>query len=768
MSKRLLVGHAEYLEAPDYERFTTFPQAAIDAVVGDVVGYPAHWAGFTVARRSAQEVTISAGRFYNGGIVYEADSVQTLNLTSAIPVNASDERWIALILRGGTRTHQEERAFETSEDPAISEPVSIPTPKIEMRECETIVQLGQPTPAPAVPPGVAETDACIAYVRITTQGVQDIQPGERWRAKSLFEVEGRVERLEVRLDATLARTEVLETGMTNANAAIDELRRGQIRPEVFRQVRRDVAAIRRQVDVPEGARSDWYDPGLLYDYWGATHASWLARIDEGVQFPYTQRSQTRLEVRSEGDPRLSFSRRRMVPAWNKVKRIANEGGGSTRLISQEQHTEIKAYKRSVSRTRTDYGPTVNVCENAAEWARFAPFLHAGQRFTKDDEEFEVIGFVQDGWPNGPPGHNIYAVRSVKKTEWSETYWEYLPIEIGLNGSVYGQTFLVDQPLICPSIELEFASIGTGGAVHVFICNMDETGAPIIYDILAEAKLEQPDLSIGWNEFVCDLTYFEPGKRYAWFAVTTGNHQLRGTDGNAYTGGTSFRFTDGAWAQGDLDFDFNFRVNGCRFINTRTVVDFKSMTLPGGMTEFSLLYPSWTPEGTAISWEVQPVFGGEDQPWRRVSPFGGANALVGLPAMVNLRATMLATNDLAPMIELSADAVSTTGRVGDRFLAPSERIDLGITTDRIETLTVVDDFNPAIHTFTPRIMVNDGPTLVAPTNSITAIDQDRPSRRTITSFYDVPAGTRYVRNAPGGTTTNVVDVFFIQNTALFAL
>jgi len=765
MSKRVLVGEAEFMEPADYERFTAYPQDATDDLVEDAVAYPAHWSGYTVARRSAQEVEVSPGRYFEGRTVYGADAAIRINLTTFLPLAASDERWVALIARGRVVELKEDRAFDTSTDPETQIPVDQPFAAVEAREAYITVQQGVAAPSPALKPTIAATDACIAFVRLTTQGVQDIEPGEGWRAKTLFEVEGRVTVLEVRFGQIIARTEVLETGMSNANAAIDELRRGMIRPEIMREVRRDVAAMRRQLNVPEGARSSYYDPGLVLDQWDTKHARWLARVDEGIQMPFAQSREARLQVKNEDDPRIMFVGRRMVPAFDKVKRIFNEGGKSTRLISQVTHTEIEAIQRSVSRTSTSYGPTINFCANQAEWSRFVPAAQAGANFAKDGETFQGLG-KNEAASFGP--HQVYQARSVKVQSWTETYWEYVPKTVGLNGSVYGQTFLVDQPLISPSVELEFAKVGTDGAVHVIFCATDETGAPVIDDIIATAKLEARDIKVGWNEFVADLTYFDPGKRYGWYAVTTGNHTLYGTDANAFSGGTSFRFTDGAWAQGDLTFDFNFRLNGCRFRNTRTVVDFQSMSLPGGMTQFSLLHPDWKPEGTALAWEIQPDFGGALPPWVKLDPAVGAdNPLAGLPPTVNLRLTMLATQDLAPMIELSEVAVYEAARVRAEFRAVSKRLDFGLSTNTIQTLDVVDDFNPAVHTFEPRIIVNEGAALVAPSVVTQRVDPDKPARREFLATYAVTNATS-ARLCPGGSTTNVVDVFFGQNTALFAL
>ena len=120
------------------------------------------------------------------------------------------------------------------------------------------------------------------------------------------------------------------------------------------------------------------------------------------------------------------------------------------------------------------------------------------------------------------------------------------------------------------------------------------------------------------------------------------------------------------------------------------------------------------------------------------------------------------------IELSDVAVYQASRVRNEFRAPSVSLNLGLTTGTIQTLTVLDDFDPEVHVFNPRILAGSSMSLTAPDISTVTVDPDRPSRRSILSTYTVPAGTSVVRSVPTGTTSNIVNVFFIQNTALFAL
>jgi hypothetical protein len=315
-----------------------------------------------------------------------------------------------------------------------------------------------------------------------------------------------------------------------------------------------------------------------------------------------------------------------------------------------------------------------------------------------------------------------------------------------------------------SIELDFSKLDTDGILHMFLSETDSTGAPVFDKVLAYVDRDPKTMAAGYNKFTLPPSYLPAGKRYAWYVVTTGNHQLRGTDGSKFTAGTSFHATDGSWAQGDLLFDFNMRINGARFANARTVIPFKPMTLDNGM------YPNFLPPGTAIAWEIRPDGLTE---WSRLptpddlAPLDLPNPLNGLPALVELRCTILATADLAPMIELSADAQIRTGRVRADMRAVTKRIVLGLTTTQIQTLIALGDFDPVVHTFSPRIMVNDGPALIAPDTSTTTVDAVT-GRRLVLSIYTVPSGTSVVRAAPGTTTNNVVDVPYLENVSLFAI
>lgn len=752
---RVSFADAEIADHGDFESIGLYAQEATDQVWLDAIGYPAHWAAFTVSQKSAQEVTVSTGRYVAGEIVYEQADPVDLNLQLQIPAAASDQRWIAILLRGEEVVETENRPFETSEDPETSVIVQRTTPKTVRRRVSMIVQAGEANPVPSKPI-VAPTDACIAYVLLTSAGIDAIEPGNDSRVKTLYEVEGRVTALEVDLSGLFLRTETIETQIVNIWGKLGEIPR----PVIIRQMQRDIGAARLKVDLPDEARAYAFDQGLVMDQWDNTHVDWLARIEEGVRFGFAATLQARLEVQAEDDPKIAFRGRRMIPAFDEVTRIANTSLDGTLNISQLVHTQTTLVRKEVSRIRMTYGPTQWACENQAGWAGLGGDARAGQMLNVGGETFEVV--YRDF--NHGPGHQTYGVRQIRYEIYAEPYWEYVTEDIGVNGSIYAQTFLVAQPMQMTSVDLAFARIGVDGDVHVFIVETTKSGAPKFDAVLAQGILPHASLAVGWNKCELPITLLESGKRYAIMTVTTGAHALYVSAANKYTGGTQFITTDGAFAQGSTETDFCFRVNAARYRSPRTVIPMQALNLADGMTQIDMLYAGWVPGGCELGWEIRPA--GTDTWFELDDGDPATNPLVGLPASVELRMVMMGTADLQPMIQLDDKAVSRVSRNRPNMVGVSDSFEFGLSTTSIVTQYTVDAFDPAHHTFTPAIMV--GGATVLPSTTEVSVDALKPSRRTYLSTYTLGAAATAARMRVAATTDNVVTVPFVQDVFISAL
>ncbi len=753
--QRTSFADAEIADYADFDAIGQQAQDATDQLWHDAIGYPAHWAAFTVAKKSAQEITVSAGRYVAGQIVYEHEAPKDMNLQIHIPVAASDQRWVAILLRGKEVIDTATRPFETSDDPETSVIVNRTTPKTIRRVVELIVQPGEANPVPAKPV-VDSTDACIAFVLLKSTGIDAIEPGNGDRVKTLFEVEGRVAALEVDLDGLFMRTETIETQIVNITAKLTEIPRR----EVIRQMQRDIGAARLKVDLPDEARAYVFDDGLILDRWDMTHVDWLARIEEGVRFGFAAEAQARLEVQAEDDPKIYFRGRRMVPAFDEVTRIANTSLDATLNISQLVHTETTLVRKEASRVRLTYGPTMGACENAAGWAGLGGDSRVGQMLNVGGETFEVV-YVGG---NFGPGHQTYGVRQLRYEIYSEPYWEYVTEEVGINGSVCAQSFLVAQPMQVTSLDLSFARVGIDGDVHVFVVETTTGGVPRFDAVLAQGMLKHAELTVGWNKVELPITLLESGKRYAFVTFTTGAHALHISGSNKYTGGTQFLTTDGAFAQGSTETDICFRLNAARYRSPRTVIPMQALNLADGMTQIDMLFAGWVPGGCSLGWEIRPS---GSTVWTELDDGDPTtNPLVGLPASVELRMVMMGTADLQPMIQLDQKAVSRVARNRNSMRAVTKSFPFGFATTSIQTQYTLDSFDPDRHTFTPAIMV--GNTVVNPNTTEITIDPQRPARRTYLSTYTLGAAANAARMRPAATTDNVASVPFVQDAFIAAL
>lgn len=452
MRETVLFADAEQADERDFDAIGALGRISLDAIVGEAIGYPNHWAGFTVAIASAQEITIAPGSYYEASEVFGLDESLTRNLQTYFPFTPGDEKFVAILARGNTETLQEERSFDTSNDPETQQIVQITTPKRSKRVVEFTVQQGISAPPPALRPDVADTNCAICFVRLTTAGVQEVLPTNDSRVKSLYEVDGRLTALELRVSDLFQRIEDIETVVANLAGQITDIPR----PDIIRQMQRDNAQTRRVLLLPDEARAYWYDAGLLYDEWDVDHAEWSARVFEGIYPAYQSQRDDQMALNNVANPDVRTRQTVLMPDHEDVIRLEVDGSNGAKDISQKKHTEITSVKRTVTRYRTAYGPSRLVCENAAEWAS-AQGRQAGATFNKGGETFQVQNIANR---DHGVGHYHLRVRSLQTYSYQQTYWDEIVETFGINGSVYGQTWLNSQPMVMTSLALKFTRVGT--------------------------------------------------------------------------------------------------------------------------------------------------------------------------------------------------------------------------------------------------------------------------------------------------------------------
>jgi hypothetical protein len=762
MTTVTIFAEAEQALPEDFDAIGFNARRGDENLVGGAIGYPSHWADFTVSTPSNPVIRISQGRYFVDAIVYDLQEPADINLQVHLPLTG-DNRYVAIIARGVSETVSAERTIETDAD--TEELVAQQIAKSDIRTVDFVVQQGLPSPTP-LKPQIAANDACVCFVLLSPTGIVAIESSEAHRVKTLYEVEGRVVVLEGQMRAIFARTTTIETDLANLANQIKTIPR----PEIVRQLQRDTAATRRLINLPDEARGYFYDPGLFLTEWDTAHADWLARVHEGIRLSFANERDEQLSIVNEDAQDIRLYGDLLMPAWTEQLRVEVDGTGSFRNISQQVHTITNAVRREVSMSSVSYGPTINICENTAEYASVGD-TSVGATFAVAGETFVNLGYTtQDqfaagaAWNSDPAsaGHKNYAVAEVSYSSWTQVYWDYITETFSVNGSVYGQTFLNSQPMIATSFDLRFTRIGTDGAVHLMLTEVSVTGTPLLDKVIARSTVQHADLAVGWVKFEFRPSLLESGKRYAFITETTGNHAIATVADNKFAQGSLFYSTDGAWFQGSTDEDFAFRLNAAKFTSTRTVVDFDSLTLENGMTQLRLRYEGWEAAGTSLVWEIKPSGIPE---WKRLIPYGEDNPLVGLPASTLLRAVFIGTTDLMPALQLNNRARGITQRHRPDGKAISKVQNFGFSTTEIQIETVVDAFDPARHSLANKVVI--GSTVYTPTATTEIEDFTKPSRRTFLSTFTVPATTS-CRVRVDYTTDNVVICPFIQNIARYAI
>ncbi len=761
MTKRKIFNVNEKIASEDLTAIGLHSNETTGNIVGDAIGYPHHYATVTVSQQSATTAVINPGRLFIYDKLYDLDEAFSIDLTPRLPLVLGDTVWVALLLRGEPAMDTAQRTVRTNVDTGTTDLQTVNKTERLTVTCVDQVGIAGPTP---IKPTVATNECVVAWLLLAQTGIQLIEMEPKNRVKTLYEVEGRVVILEARMDAIEQVAATLRTDLS----AISAKQREAVRPEIFNQMRLDVSAVKRALRIFENdPRAYFYDSALLPTKWDTPNSLWMARIKEGVRFAFANYRDSQLALYNPANPDVRITEGLMLPKWTEETKLSVSGGSGQKNISQLVHTEVTLVRREISRSAVAYGPIVQVCQNQQDWAAAGlSDSRAGQTLAVAGETFNVVGQSSSGvggaWNADPAsvGHKNYDVQSVSVSTWTEVYWDQVTETFGLNGSIYGQTWLNSQAMIMTGLNLRFTRVGTDGDVHICVCECGEDGSPRMDKVLQRSTVARANLAIGKVRFGFRPMLLEPGKRYAFFLTTTGNHQIAFVSENKFAQGSLFQVTDGAWALVSPTEDLEFDILGAKFSTTRTVVEFEPLTLDGGMTYMRLIAAGWAPAGTSQLWQWQPQ---GDTEWYDMTP-ENADILYGLPALVRLRLVMVGTTDLAPAIVLDSKARGETGRTRGDLRALTKNIAFGLSTTAITVDLTIDRWKAGEHSAAVKLVVGAS-TLNATATSVWQ-DPDNPKRRRLTATFSGIAATTSAAVQIEGTKTGV-DEWFGESVFLMA-
>jgi hypothetical protein len=433
--------------------------------------------------------------------------------------------------------------------------------------------------------------------------------------------------------------------------------KGLVYGDTLAALARDVAALKDLAELPDSYTNYGGDVFLDPDESDTGDAEFLARVEEGVRFDWDNQHEQQPDLFNPLATEVKNHSGLILPAYQEVVRLATAGFAGGLKISQYQYTTHELLQGTRTRRRVRYGPTREVCTNGVNWnlGKFDP--HKNVFKDTSGGTWEVLKrYGEHG------GHYWLRVRQYWVDTWTEKYSYWGSVTHNINGSQIAQTFLNGQNGWLTGIDLYFTNRGADGVVNLYLCETD-LGLPDPSRCLASTSVSAVDLKAHPTATPFNFTqpvFLEAGKHYALVIITAGDHDVALVQGTEYTHGTIFHSTDGVYYQGDFEKDLMMTHRYAKFENPRTDVELTTLSLSGGIADLDFLMEAVIPDGSDLLIEYQKE---GDSVWYPVIP-ETADQLLGLPAMLHLRAVFIGSNDLQAGFHL----------VGSRFQAGRPRTD----------------------------------------------------------------------------------------------
>ena len=698
MEKQVLFRDRQELQAADLNNVGENAASAMQHLVQDAVSDALHFTGGLVSARSATEVEVAPLRFYNGGNVYASDQVQNLNLFAYLPLTT--KRCVAVVIWGEeTDTEVQPRDFLVDLTTNATEPQAVAMTRLRLANIN--LQPGTESVDPQ-PPAVQSATLALALVYLTPTGIDRVEMQQGFRLPNMLEHAQRLGEQEMWRALAEPRISSIATDLAALGKRTDSL----VQRSTVIEMANDIARLKAKTNLP-GSYSSYES-----DYYGDTSktsavgAGYSAAVVNGLLFPSVAQSQAGLALFNPYDAAVVRSASDLVlPAYTSIAYIQTKGYSGDISLSQYQvqSQTLREYTTTVTEQHTGY--STNYYRG---WWGSAFWGYYGSRYA-------------------------YTTTYGYSVTRQETHYELKTITTSFNGALIAQTFLVSNAKWLTQVGIPFTQIGATGDVHVVVCETDG-GKPNLQKTLARVTVARADLKRYPAETLVPVppVLLEAGNRYALVLITQGDHRVATVSGESYTQGTLFFGTDGDYFTGDLTKDLMFTLYAAQFKQPRIEVVLQSISLAGGIADLAIKTQQVVPDGTELVYEAQVA--GKWYPVADLAPL-----LATLPDIVPLRAVLLGTTDLAPALQLTANAI-TASRPTTSFLHWSAQRTLPAASASITVQVVVAQWDPANHTLA--CALQNGATPYSPVSTVVRDEPDGQAKRFIFTFTPGPAISTY--------------------------
>lgn len=745
MERSVIFRDRQELQPADLNNVEDFADESLRDVVRDAITAERQIVGMVVNQKSATEIEIAPGRLYDGttGKVYALREAITESVFSQLPI--ADEKWLAVSVIGQeVNTDVQPRDFLIDLQTGQTQPDSVAMETRRNAVVNIAAGIESSTPQkPAAPTGYT----LLAYVRLNTSGIQEIQLGEVFALPNLQNVAARLKSVEGWRGLAEPTISTLKSDVANLNAKVQQ----QFDLSRIVEIAGDVALLKERNEINSGATSYSADYFLNRDQSDTADLTYYARVDEGIRFPWDGEAEVTPTLFNPFESAVKQFNGFVLPDYDEAIRLATVGYAGELPIAQYQVQSQTFTQLTRSRERVRYGPSRVVCTNS-EWWRSGRYDPVTGNFYINGDVYEVdVDISNSGWQYAQGAAHLYLrVRQVWIDRWAEPYWEVNQTTTTYNGAQVAQTFLNSQSGWLTKLGLYFTRVDAAGAMNVAICET-ERGLPLLDRTIAMTQIAvnaMKQFPLESAAIFPEPVYLEAGKRYAIVLTTQGNHRAAIVSGTEYTEGTLFYSLDGEYQQGDFTKDLMFAAYFAKFKNLRTIVQLSGLQLAGGIADLDLLNEVIAPESTQFLIEYQ-----RNGVWYGLTPDTAAQ-LNGLPALLPMRAVFVGSSDLMPGLNLGGSRWRAA-RPAVTFRHVSEERTIPTASDEIVVKTLLEDFDDEHHTFAVKLDIGG-----VETSATTVVDTIEDTGIKRTSTFNLGAPTANFQIITEGTTDAALTTFHV--------
>lgn len=725
MENRVVFYEGMDVDPADHNNLQIFAQDALDHVVSDTISKAQRYAGFQVSKTAITSVSVDPGRLYSGGKRYAKTAATVQDFITSLPI--AGKKIVSVVVWGQeSDTNVTPREFLINEETGAAEPRAVAMTKARIAN----IQFAQGTEAPDPTPPIVDVGYTrIANITLSTTGVEKVEMIGANAVENLDAIGDRADNLEV-FEAE-ARPKISTLSSDLASLA-NQLKATASENLLARMLQR-LAVIEFKDQIPVNAVDSYADYFLAQDRVNLAHPQSHCKVGEGVRFPDFNAAESQIQIFDPLNPKVMIKGGTMFPAYDRERWLSNTKYASEAQVAGYSYQSFEMQEKTMSRQRVRYGSEFTVCSNSTFWAT-GTYDYFTQTFKRGDETFQAVTQSQFGdaatnlnydAAGNPIGHQILRFRQIFLDTVQEPYWDKVTIPHTVNGAQIAETFLQGQDIWLDAVGLYFTRLANAGSATISITEVTKFGTPALDSIISHTTIERNQMQLYPAETVVGLqpVFLQAGKRYAILITTAADHWVGMTLGEDFTTGTFFYVLDGAYAQGDGTRDLMFNLYRAKFRTNRTVVEFSSLSLAGGMLSIDINADAITPSSTNMTYEIKPEGSGT---WYNLLDVN--NYVLGqggsIPVLAGFRAVLAGTVDMMPVLKLSGSKVrisrpdTTRTEISDVFTLPAA-------TANIHVIERYENFTAANHFAGVRLRTGAGyNTLVNPTASTqeTGVDE----------------------------------------------